>query len=156
MGNRHSSGVTNPTRTFFTKLKLREKILSLQSSVHSLMQKDLRKVEVELIHQRSILSDSLVAEVEVQELREKIARMESSIVSPTEKCTIEQKIATMQESITRAHQLKEKVSKLVKAKTCSKADFEEHERELNAVQTIFRKHQPGNLNNRILKSQGRA
>ena len=106
-----------------------------------------------LIHQRSILSDSLVAEADVQKLREKIAQIESSIVPPTEKCMIERNIATMQESVTRVHQLKEKIAKLEKGKKCKQADFEELERELNAIQTIFRKHLPGNLTNTIAHSE---
>ncbi len=125
----------------------REKISSLESSDDFLSQEDLDQIEMELSFQRSIIFRSWVAESEVAELKEKIAKIELSqvIVLPDEKHLIEKRIETMQESVTKARQIQEEIFQFEKD-SCSEADIEKLAIELNAIKTILSKLQPGNLN----------
>jgi hypothetical protein len=129
----------------------REKISSLESSVDFLSQGDLDQIETELSFQRSIIFRSSVAESEVAELKEKIAKIELSqvIVLPDEKHAIEKRIKFIQELITKDSQIQRELSQ-IKKDCCSEADIEKLEIELNAIQTILTKLQPGNLNNNIV------
>jgi hypothetical protein len=129
----------------------REKISCLESSGWN--QEDLDQIEMELSFQRSIIFRSSVAESEVAELKDKIAKIELSqvIVLPDKKHAIEKRIETMQEIVTKAHRIQEEISQFEKD-SCSEADIEklemelnELEIELNAVQTILTKLQPGKM-----------
>jgi hypothetical protein len=132
----------------------REKISSLESSDDFRSKEDLRQMKVGLWNLIRIISESSVAESEVAELKEKIAKIELSqvIVLPEKKHAIQKRIETRQEIITKAHQIQEEISQLEKD-SCSEADIEKLERDLNAIQTILTKLQPGNLNNNIVYNE---
>jgi hypothetical protein len=103
-------------------------------------------MEVGLWHQMRIISESSVAESEVAKLKNQIATIKSScvIVRPDEKQLIEKRIETMRELVAKASQIQRELSQ-IKKDCCSEVDIEKLETDLDAIQTILTKFQPGKM-----------
>ncbi len=122
---------------------LRAKILQLKSDF--LSQKDLDQLDFEMMIQRTIIFNSSIAESEIKEHEEIIAKIKSSgrIVSPAEQVKIMSKIEAMQKSVQNNTKAREETLKAEQdSGFCSQAEIEHLQKDLDSVQNVFKKLQP--------------
>ena len=123
---------------------LQEKISQLKLGNDFLLETDLSQLDIEMRNKTSKLNTSSVAELEIRILAEEIEKIKSSgrFVPPTDKVQMRNRIEEIQKLIRNAAKVQEEILKAEEdSDFCSEADIEKLKKELDSVQTVFKKLQ---------------